>query len=119
MSNDSLSEVLPFSWTVRVVWHISQPIRVGLCFSGKVSTLLSIRNTSEQQNLASYERWKPTFLYILAKDTLCANVLQLIEDEEYWRRRTGLRWRNCDIVVLRKTWKQLYMERNLEAALER
>jgi hypothetical protein len=43
----------------------------------------------------------------------------LIDDEEYWRRRTGLRWRNCDIVVLKKTWKQLYMERNLEAALER
>ncbi|GAQ81487.1 hypothetical protein KFL_000810280 [Klebsormidium nitens] len=43
---------------------------------------------------------------------------QLIEDEDYWRRRTALRWRNCDVSVLGKTWKQLYMERNLEAALE-
>jgi hypothetical protein len=43
---------------------------------------------------------------------------QLISDEDYWRRRSCARWRNCDTVGHGRSWKQLYFERNLQEALE-
>lgn len=42
----------------------------------------------------------------------------LIDDESYWKRRACLRWKSCDIDAHGRSWKQLYFERNLEAALE-
>lgn len=45
-------------------------------------------------------------------------MVQLIMDEEYWRRRACARWRNCDPCAHGRSWKQLYFERNLQEALE-
>ena len=39
-------------------------------------------------------------------------------DEAYWRRRATARWRNCDTVQHGRSWKQLFMERHLQEALE-
>jgi len=43
----------------------------------------------------------------------------LIDDESYWKRRSCIRWKNCDIKNHGRSWKQLYFEKNLEAAIER
>lgn len=43
----------------------------------------------------------------------------LIHDEPYWKRRSCMRWKNCQVTAHGNSWKQLYFERNLEGALER
>lgn len=45
-------------------------------------------------------------------------LVQLIEEEEYWKRRASERWRNCDIACHGDSWKQLFFERNLNEFLE-
>lgn len=42
----------------------------------------------------------------------------LIAGEGYWQRRATVRWKNCDILPHGSSWKQLYMERNLQEAIE-
>lgn len=42
----------------------------------------------------------------------------LISDETYWKNRACLRWRNCVTAPHGRSWKQLYMEQNLQEALE-
>jgi len=42
----------------------------------------------------------------------------LIDDESYWKRRSCLRWKSCDVDAHGRSWKQLYFEKNLQAALE-
>jgi len=41
-----------------------------------------------------------------------------ISNEEYWRRRSQKRWRNCDPTAHGQSWKQLYFELNLQDTLE-
>lgn len=43
----------------------------------------------------------------------------LIDDEQYWKRRSCARWKNCQVAAHGNSWKQLYFERNVENALER
>lgn len=43
----------------------------------------------------------------------------LIAGESYWQRRAAARWKNCDSLPHGRSWKQLYMERNLQEAIER
>lgn len=43
----------------------------------------------------------------------------LTDDEAYWKRRACSRWRNCMVTPHGGSWKQLYMEQNLQEALER
>lgn len=38
--------------------------------------------------------------------------------ESYWQRRSAARWKNCDPLPHGQSWKQLYMERNLQEAIE-
>ena len=45
-------------------------------------------------------------------------LVQLIEEEDYWKRRASERWRNCDISCHGESWKQLFFERNLDEFLE-
>lgn len=42
----------------------------------------------------------------------------LITEESYWQRRATARWKNCDTMPHGGSWKQLYMERNLQEAIE-
>lgn len=42
----------------------------------------------------------------------------LIAGESYWQRRSAARWKNCDPLPHGQSWKQLYMERNLQEAIE-
>ena len=42
----------------------------------------------------------------------------LIAGEGYWQRRAVQRWKNCDTLPHGSSWKQLYMERNLQEAIE-
>lgn len=42
----------------------------------------------------------------------------LIAGEGYWKRRAAVRWKNCDTLPHGSSWKQLYMERNLQEAIE-
>lgn len=42
----------------------------------------------------------------------------LIAGEGYWQRRAAARWKNCDTLPHGSSWKQLYMERNLQEAIE-
>lgn len=42
----------------------------------------------------------------------------LIAGEGYWQRRAAARWNNCDTMPHGSSWKQLYMERNLQEAIE-
>lgn len=42
----------------------------------------------------------------------------LVEGESYWQRRAAGRWKNCDTLPHGSSWKQLYMERNLQEAIE-
>jgi hypothetical protein len=42
----------------------------------------------------------------------------LIAGESYWQRRSAARWKNCDTLPHGQSWKQLYMERNLQEAIE-
>lgn len=48
----------------------------------------------------------------------CRGLVQLIEEEDYWKRRASERWRNCDIACHGDSWKQLFFERNLNEFLE-
>jgi hypothetical protein len=46
-------------------------------------------------------------------------ALPLISDEDYWRRRAAARWRGSLVVASHgQSWKQLYVERHLQEALE-
>lgn len=45
-------------------------------------------------------------------------LVQLIEEEDYWKRRASEKWRNCDIACHGDSWKQLFFERNLNEFLE-
>lgn len=42
----------------------------------------------------------------------------LIAGDSYWQRRAALRWKNCDTLPHGSSWKQLYMEQNLQEAIE-
>ncbi len=42
----------------------------------------------------------------------------MIAGEGYWQRRAAVRWKNCDTLPHGNSWKQLYMERNLQEAIE-
>eukprot|EP00879_Flechtneria_rotunda_P009172 GHRR01009602.1.p1 GENE.GHRR01009602.1~~GHRR01009602.1.p1 ORF type:complete len:439 (+),score=139.70 GHRR01009602.1:208-1524(+) len=43
---------------------------------------------------------------------------RLITDEAYWKRRAAIRWANCEASPHGRSWRQLYMEKNLQDALE-
>lgn len=43
----------------------------------------------------------------------------LTGDEDYWKKRARVRWRNCVVTAHGGSWKQLYMEQNLQEALEK
>lgn len=55
---------------------------------------------------------------LLALDLPLELAGTLIEDESYWKRRSCLRWKSCEVDSNGRSWKQLYFERNLEGALE-
>mmetsp|Transcript_14515 Transcript_14515/g.31579 ORF Transcript_14515/g.31579 Transcript_14515/m.31579 type:complete len:396 (+) Transcript_14515:216-1403(+) len=42
----------------------------------------------------------------------------IITDEDYWKRRSSARWKNCEVATHGNSWKQLYFERNLQDAIE-
>jgi hypothetical protein len=42
----------------------------------------------------------------------------LVADEEYWARRAAARWKNCQAAPHGCSWKQLFLERNLQEAIE-
>lgn len=46
------------------------------------------------------------------------DIAVLISGESYWQRRAAERWKNCDTLPHGSSWKQLYMERNLQEAIE-
>jgi hypothetical protein len=41
----------------------------------------------------------------------------MIQEGRYWHRRAAARWSNCDATPHGGSWKQLYMERNLQQAI--
>ena len=44
---------------------------------------------------------------------------QLIDDEDYWRKRALHRWSKCEISGHGSSWKQLYFEKYIEETIER
>ena len=43
---------------------------------------------------------------------------ELVADEDYWQRRSTVRWENPETVHHGRSWKQLYFELNLQEAIE-
>jgi len=46
-------------------------------------------------------------------------AVALVADEFYWKRRACSTWGNCDTSQYGSCWKQLFIERHLQEALER
>lgn len=55
---------------------------------------------------------------VLPLDLPLELVGTLISDEDYWKRRSQARWKNCEVAAHGYSWKQLFFERNLQEALE-
>ncbi|GFR48236.1 hypothetical protein Agub_g10098 [Astrephomene gubernaculifera] len=64
------------------------------------------------------DKYVKRIIDILPLDLPLELVGTLIADEDYWRRRSHARWRNCEVAAHGYSWKQLFFERNLQEFLE-
>nr|A8HMZ4.1 RecName: Full=Dynein regulatory complex subunit 5; AltName: Full=Flagellar-associated protein 155 [Chlamydomonas reinhardtii] len=64
------------------------------------------------------DKYVKRIIDILPLDLPLELVGSLIADEDYWRRRSQARWKNCEVAAHGYSWKQLFFERNLMEFLE-
>ncbi|GIL85252.1 hypothetical protein Vretimale_10770 [Volvox reticuliferus] len=64
------------------------------------------------------DKYVKRIIDILPLDLPLELVGTLIADEDYWRRRSQARWKNCEVAAHGYSWKQLFFERNLQEFLE-
>ncbi|KXZ55119.1 hypothetical protein GPECTOR_3g271 [Gonium pectorale] len=64
------------------------------------------------------DKYVKRIIDILPLDLPLELVGTLISDDDYWRRRSQARWKNCEVAAHGFSWKQLFFERNLQEFLE-